>query len=189
MLFGHCVDVCSIIGFSLFSICAGSFQFIKMRCFQVVDGAGVASIFFIMLLFVSLLHSFDRIVELLNYGLMFFLLLYLGFLAICHHFFELFLVTRFHIVHCLIMSIYNIIIIILHFSNNVCVILMGFVFELFMVRFPLLECVLMLLMGLFSRTCMVVVHFLFVLDVKSFFFLLGLSQSCRFILMFILYRL
>jgi hypothetical protein len=44
-------------------------------------------------------------------------------------------------------------------------------------------------MRLLSDISMVVVHTLFVLDVKSFFFLGGESQSCQFILVFTLCRL
>ena len=110
-------------------------------------------------------------------------------LSIFHKFFNLFLVTGFYLVHGLIMSIYNIIIIILHFGNSVSVVLVGFVFILFVIRFPFLECVLVLLMSLLSDIGMVVVHTLFVLNVKSFFFLGGESQSCQFILVFTLCRL
>jgi hypothetical protein len=82
---------------------------------------------------VALLHSFVRSVELLNYGIMLILLLSPCILSIFHKFFNLFLVTDFYLVHGLIMSIYNIIIIILHFGNSVSVVLVSFVFILFVI--------------------------------------------------------
>jgi len=84
MVFHKLVDVCSVIGFSLFSVGTGALEFIKMGTLQIVDGAGVISIFIIMMLFVQLLHSFDRTVELLNYGIMLFLFLKLFFFPVRH---------------------------------------------------------------------------------------------------------